>query len=108
MYRTEQWLVSCQTLKIKKKNNKNLKENVCNRNVRTVLEPETYSTAVSRSFTFDLSRSRKGRTQVFWYSPRIGSFWQKTDTAIEFPLENGFSLHTTIYGVRLCTKTAGT
>lgn len=35
MYRREQWLVYCQSLKIKKKIGKNLKENVCNRNVRT-------------------------------------------------------------------------
>lgn len=53
-----------------------------------MFEPEPYPTAVSRSFTFDLSRSRTGPTQVSWYSPRIRNFWPKFHAAIEFPLEN--------------------
>lgn len=73
-----------------------------------VLEPELYPSATGRSFAFDLSRSKMGPTQVSWYCPKIRNFWQKIDAAIEFLLENWFSLHTTIYGVRLRTKTAGT
>lgn len=52
-----------------------------------MFEPEPYPTAVSRSFTFDLSRSGTGPTQVSWYSPRIRNFWPKFHAAIEFPLE---------------------
>jgi len=92
----------------KEKKNTNLKENVWNENVRT----ECWSLSlIPRQSVGALPLTWAGverDPQVSWYSPRIRNFWQKIHTAIEFPLENWFSLHTTIYGVRLHTKTAGT